>query len=32
VKAYGCRQLALKKTARDGMTIALGLTDVDIVF
>lgn len=32
VKAYGCRQLALKKTTRDGMTIALGLTDVDIVF
>lgn len=30
VYAYGCRELTLKKTARDGMTIAIGLTDVEI--
>ena len=31
VAAFGCKKLLLKKTSMDGMTLALGLTDIYVV-
>ena len=30
VAAYGCEKMVLKKTAKDGMTLAIGMTDIII--
>ena len=32
VAAFGCRKIVQKKLSKDGMTIAIGMTDVELIF